>query len=40
MKIGKIGKHCIKYGSNNHNVNMCKMKKKEELIVAAAKPTP
>jgi hypothetical protein len=33
MKIGKIGKHCIDCGQDNHNVEMCIVKKKKEPTI-------
>jgi len=33
MKTRKTSKHCTNYGWNKHNVEMCKVKKKEEPIV-------
>lgn len=32
MEVGKTCKHYINYGQNNHNVNMCKVKKEEPTI--------
>jgi hypothetical protein len=39
METRKIGKHCINYGRDNHNVEMCKVQKKEEPVVATTKAT-
>jgi hypothetical protein len=38
-KPWKIDKHYTNYGWKNHNVEMCKVKKKEEPIVATIKVT-
>jgi hypothetical protein len=35
MKITKIGKHCTNYGRDNHNVKMCRIKKKERPTIVA-----
>ncbi len=38
-KPGKINKHCINCGRDNHNVEMCRVEKKGEPIVITTKAT-
>lgn len=38
-KTRKIGKHCTNYGWIKHDVEMCKVKKKEEPIVITIEVT-
>jgi hypothetical protein len=38
-KPGKINKHCINCGRDKHNVEMCRVEKKGEPIVATTKAT-
>ncbi len=33
MELGKTSKHCTNYGQDNHNVEMYKVKKKEEPFI-------
>jgi hypothetical protein len=33
MEPGKTSKHCTNYGQDNHNVEMYKVKKKEEPAI-------
>jgi hypothetical protein len=39
MKLGKTNKHYTNYGRDNHDVNTCRMKKKEEPTIAATQAT-
>jgi hypothetical protein len=39
METRKIGKHNTSCGRNNHNVKMCRVKKKEEPIVTSIETT-
>lgn len=39
MELGKIGKYYTNYSRDNHNVNICRVKKKEESIGATTKAT-
>jgi predicted ATPase len=39
IELRKTSKHCTNYGQDNHNVETCKVKKKEEPIIATIKCT-
>jgi hypothetical protein len=39
METWKIGKHCMNYGWNKHNVEMCRVKKKKEPTVVTTEAT-
>lgn len=39
METRKIGKHNTNCGWNNHNVEMCKVKKKEEPTMTSIEAT-
>jgi hypothetical protein len=39
METQKTGKHCTNYGWDDHNVKMCRVKKKEEPIVTTTEAT-
>jgi hypothetical protein len=37
MELGKTNKHCTNYGQDNHNVEMYRVKKKEEPTIITTK---
>jgi hypothetical protein len=39
VELGKTSKHCTNYGRDNHNVETCRIKKKEEPIVVVIEAT-
>ncbi len=39
MELGRIGKHCTNCGQDNHNVDMCRVKKKEKPIIVTKEAT-